>query len=44
MFSAIAQWICMNLPSMARLFLILLILDQGESEQHDDWAERGVDF
>ena len=23
---------------------ILLILDQSESEQNDDWAERGVNF
>jgi hypothetical protein len=30
--------------SMVRLFSILLILDQSESEQNDDWAERGVDF
>lgn len=29
---------------MAGLFFILLILDQGESEQHDDGAERGVNF
>ena len=27
-----------------RLLTILLVLDQGESEQHDDWTERGVDF
>jgi len=39
------QWHCrQSQASMVRLFWILLILDQGESEQHDDWAERGVDF
>ena len=30
--------------NMAGLFFILLILDQSESEQNDDWAERGVNF
>jgi hypothetical protein len=30
--------------TVAGLFFTLLILDQSESEQHDDWAERGVNF